>query len=180
LAEWPGVHCGPTLLSGAPLEGVWHDRTREYLARLKGDEISPEDFVQPETLTFQALPCWDHLSRETYQARIAALVEEIEGEADAERERSGRPPLGAEAIRRQNPTTQPNQIKKSPAPRFHAFTKRTRKELYQAYSWFVAGFREAAEKLRQGDRNAQFPQGCFPPHLPFVREAPPPLLPQPA
>jgi hypothetical protein len=179
LAEWPGVHSGPALLSGIPLEGVWYDRTREYLARMKGEETHPGEFAEPETLTFQAIPCWSHLSPEVYRARIAAIVEEIEANAAVEAERTGRQPLGAEAIRRQEPTTRPNRIKKSPAPRFHAFTKRVRREFYQAYSWFAAAFRDAAEKLRQGDRQASFPQGCFPPHLPFVREAPPPRLPQP-
>jgi hypothetical protein len=135
---------------------------------MKGEEIRLDDFIQPETLTFQPLPCWGHLSPATYRARVAAVVEKI-----------GRQPLGAEAIRRQNPTTRPNRVKKSPAPRFHVFTKGARRELYQAYSWFVAAFREAAEKLREGDRDARFPQGCFPPHLPFVREAPPPVLLQP-
>jgi len=39
---------------------------------------------------------------------------------------------------------------------------------YQSYAWFVAAFREAAEKLRRGDRTACFPAGSFPPALPFV------------
>jgi hypothetical protein len=80
--------------------------------------------------------------------------------------------MGRDAILRQNPTTQLGKSKKSPAPRFHAFTKRVRLELYAAYAWFVASFREAAEKLRAGDRNASFPTGSFPPHLPFVRDLP--------
>ncbi len=180
LAEWPGVHAAPALLSGEPLEGIWHDRTGEYLARMKGEEVNPDDFIEPETLTFESLPCWEHLSPEQYRARIAPLVEQIEADAAAAMERTGRKPLGAEAILRQDPTTRPEHLKKSPAPRFHAFTKKIRQDLYQAYSWFVAAFREAAEKLRQGDRTALFPVGSFPPHLPFVREAPPPGLPQPA
>jgi hypothetical protein len=36
------------------------------------------------------------------------------------------------------------------------------------YSWFVAAYRSAAEKLKQGDREASFPIGSFPPGLPFV------------
>jgi hypothetical protein len=32
----------------------------------------------------------------------------------------------------------------------------------------VAAFRDAAEKLRVGDRSAAFPAGSFPPALPFV------------
>jgi hypothetical protein len=34
-----------------------------------------------------------------------------------------------------------------------------------AYRWFVAVFREAAEKLRAGDHNPAFPLGSFPPGL---------------
>ena len=39
------------------------------------------------------------------------------------------------------------------------------------YAWFVAAaaaFRQAAEKLKAGDRSAAFPTGSFPPALPFV------------
>jgi hypothetical protein len=42
------------------------------------------------------------------------------------------------------------------------------KEILEAYSAFVAAFREAAEKLKAGDRMARFPLGSFPPGLPFV------------
>jgi hypothetical protein len=43
-----------------------------------------------------------------------------------------------------------------------------RRELRDAYFWFVAAYRDAAEKLRAGQRDALFPVGCFPPPLPFV------------
>jgi hypothetical protein len=100
---------------------------------------------------------------------VAGLVEEIEREAAAERAMSGREPLGREAILRQHPHTRPNRTKKSPAPLFHAASKAVRQELRAAYGHFVAAFREAAERLRAGDRLAAFPQGSFPPGLPFVR-----------
>jgi len=67
-----------------------------------------------------------------------------------------------------NPETRPRKIKKSPAPFFHAFRKKVRKALWEAYGLFFAAFREAAEKLRAGDRSAEFPRGSFPPQLPFV------------
>jgi hypothetical protein len=35
--------------------------------------------------------------------------------------------------------------------------RKIRKELWEAYDWFVAAYREAADKLRKGDRNAAFP-----------------------
>jgi len=52
-----------------------------------------------------------------------------------------------------------------------SFRREARKALWEAYAWFVAAFREAAEKLRNGDRAAKFPIGSFPPHLPFVSGA---------
>jgi hypothetical protein len=36
------------------------------------------------------------------------------------------------------------------------------------YALFVAAYREAADKLRKGDRGALFPVGSFPLALPFV------------
>jgi len=51
----------------------------------------------------------------------------------------------------------------------HAVRQTVRKEFHEAYAWFVTAFREAAEKLRAGDRTARFPEGSFPPPLPFAR-----------
>lgn len=45
--------------------------------------------------------------------------------------------------------------------------------LREAYSIFLAVFRDAAELLKQGNRSARFPIGSFPPGLPFVRALPP-------
>jgi hypothetical protein len=42
------------------------------------------------------------------------------------------------------------------------------KALWEAYAWFVGTYRMAVERLLNGDRNAVFPEGCFPPALPFV------------
>ena len=100
---------------------------------------------------------------------MAALVQQIEAEAAAERKRTGIQPLGAAAIMRQHPHTWPRKTKKSPRPGFHAATKAARKELWVAYAKFVAAFREASETLRSGNRTAHFPLGSFPPGLPFVR-----------
>ena len=103
-----------------------------------------------------------------YRARIASLLDQIEEKARAERERKGREPLGRAAILSQDPHGKPVRSKKSPAPRFHTFRKTARQDLYDAYSWFVAAFRTASEKLRSGDLTASFPPGSFPPALPFV------------
>ena len=171
--DWPGVHCAAALLEGLSLEGTWFNRTAEYGARQRGKSFHVRDFAQTETLRFEPLPCWAHLTPEQYRAKIAELIAEIEAEAAADRAQTGCPALGVKAILRQKPTDQPVKTKASPAPLFHAFSRKVRKELYEAYGWFVAAFREAADKLKDGDRTARFPTGSFPPHLPFVSDQPP-------
>ena len=78
-------------------------------------------------------------------------------------------PLGPAAILAQDPFGQPPKTKRSFAPRAHAFSREIRKAMYEVYAGFVSSFREAAEKWRGGDREARFPEGSFPPGLPFVR-----------
>jgi hypothetical protein len=74
------------------------------------------------------------------------------------------------AVLKQHPHERPNRPKKSYAPLVHAASRKVRRALYEdeEYRAFVAAYREAAEKLRAGDRAAIFPAGCFPPALPFV------------
>jgi hypothetical protein len=91
---------------------------------------------------------------------VAGLVQEIDADAAAERKRTGREPLGVTAILRQHPHTCPNKSKKSPTPRFHAASKAAREILRNAYGLFLAAFREAAERLKAGDRTARLPNGC--------------------
>ena len=57
-------------------------------------------------------------------------MQQIEAEAAAKREATGIEPVGREAILRQSSETRPAKSKKSPAPRFHAFTQRVRRELF--------------------------------------------------
>ncbi|HTG34635.1 MAG TPA: hypothetical protein VLB76_17080 [Thermoanaerobaculia bacterium] len=86
----------------------------------------------------------------------------------AQRSRTGSQPLGIAAILGQHHHDRPKRSKRSPAPLFHVVSARVRDELWEGYRWFVAVFRDAAEKLRVGDRSAAFPAGSFPPVLPFL------------
>jgi putative transposase len=168
LRDWPGVHAVRALLDGEALEGLWFDRTQEYAARRRGETFDRLQYATPEILTLEPLPCWRHLDPEKRQERIASLVQEIEKEAAAAREKSGVQPAGAAAILSRDPHARPGKLKKGPAPLFHAATAEMRRFLWEAYAEFVAKFRDAAEKLRAGDRSVVFPPGCFPPALPFV------------
>jgi hypothetical protein len=90
------------------------------------------------------------------------MVERVEAQAAPRRAETRAVPLGPAAIKAQHPHHRPSKLKKSPAPLFHAATRRIRRELYDAYKFFLAAFRDASERLRSGDRNARFPSGKLP------------------
>jgi REP element-mobilizing transposase RayT len=167
-ADWPGVHCVEALTQGKPLTGYWFDRTQEFAARRRGEDYDRLRYATCETLVLDPLPCWSHLSPEEYRRRILALLAEIEKEAALRRSRTGAGPLGREGVLQQDPHHRPAKIKKSPAPLVHAASRAVRRQLWEAYAWFVASYREAAERLRAGHHDVPFPSGCFPPALPFV------------
>ncbi|HXO19627.1 MAG TPA: hypothetical protein VOA87_06840 [Thermoanaerobaculia bacterium] len=172
--DWPGAHGVQALLEGEPLTGRWFDRTQEYAARSRGETFPRLKFASTETLTLAPIPCWRHLTNSQLRQRVADLLADIEAQAAVQRK--GAEPLGVNVIRRQDPHGLPALSKKSPAPSVHAVSGAARKELQQAYRWFVGAFREAAAALRAGgDRSAGFPIGSFPPALPFVASRPPPL-----
>jgi hypothetical protein len=166
--DWPGGHCVRALLDGEPLKGCWFGRSQEYAARRRGEDFERYDYATEETVELSPLPCWQHLPDKAYQERVAGLVKEIEDEAAAERERTGKPVLGVEAILTQDPQYRPVHLDRSPCPLFLVASEAMWRTLYEGYTWFVAAFRSAAEKLRAGDRAAPFPPGSFPPALPFV------------
>jgi hypothetical protein len=166
--EWPGVHSAPALLTGEPAKGIWYDRTFARNLRLRRKTPEAGQVKIPQTVALSPLPCWKHLTPEAYRARVVDLIQQIETTAAIERAKKRVEPLGTEKILAQDPESRPEILERSPAPFVHAVTRKIRKEIWDAYGWFVAAYREAADKLRNGDRNAAFPPGSFPPHLPFV------------
>jgi hypothetical protein len=169
--EWPGVHCGRALLGAQKLEGTWFDRTAYSRAQKRRKAGAPpireSDFKTIEVLELTPLPCLANLGLKQRCELIESLIEKISRNTAAIRKERGMMALGAAHLQKQHPHTRPNQLKKSPAPRFHAYAAAVHKSLRDAYSAFAAAFRAAAEKLRGGDRGCLFPEGCFPPALPF-------------
>jgi hypothetical protein len=108
--QWPGVHSARALIGGTPLEGHWFDRTQEFAARLRREDIGPMRYATVETVTLSPIPCWAHLSPELYRERIAALAETIETEAAEERERTGASVLGVKAILSRDPQHRPSSL----------------------------------------------------------------------
>src|SRR5215218_8396875 len=87
--DWPGISLVKSVLSGDPVRGTWFDRTEEHRARLRGETFEPRRHATEETAELSQLPCWRHLSPEMYQTLVAGLVQEIDAEAAAERQRTG-------------------------------------------------------------------------------------------
>jgi len=166
--DWPGVQSATALMSGKDLIGHWYDRTKEYAARrLRGEAIDPDQFVTEERVVFSPLPCWKHLPEQMHRARVAELVKKIEEDGARERRLTGKTSMGVAKILRVNPLSSPELIEKSPKPRFHA-SQKIFKRMREAWSLVIAAFREASERLRAGERSVEFPEGTFPPGLPFV------------
>jgi REP element-mobilizing transposase RayT len=173
--DWPGVHCAEALLTGQSLDGIWINRTQECAARRSRKTRCSNTYTETESLSFIPLPCWTHLQEVEYRHRIQILLHEIEREAAAAREikRTSIPArrVCRRRILRQHPHQAPARLQKRPAPLAHAFRKSVRKGLREAYGAFLAAYRQAAMRLRSGDRNVVFPPGSFPPALPFVMPA---------
>jgi REP element-mobilizing transposase RayT len=168
LRDWPGVSAVRALLEEEPLEGYWFDRTREHRARRQGKTFERLKFATPYTVHLEPLPCWAHLSTEESRRRVAEMVDDIESQAALKRQLLDLPARGAAAVREQEPHAAPERLKKSPAPRFHAASRKIRRELYESYRHFLAAFRDAAARLRAGELGVVFPAGSFPPAAPWV------------
>lgn len=165
--KWPGAHCAKALLTGSSPSGLWFDRTKEFAARVRSEHFSPNDFATEEVVELTPLPCWRHLDPQVVRSYVEEMLEFITREA---RKTHG-VFLGIREILRVSPHDRPARFAKSPVPLAHCASKRVRREFWNAYHWFLASYRDAAEALRRGNRAAEFPTGCFPPALPYA--APP-------
>ena len=155
--HWPGVSSVRALLSGEPLEGLWIDRTEQYLAGERGEPNPDASFTSLYRLELSPLPCWDDLPDPRYQSRIRAMVREIESQME------GVEVLGKRASCGQHPHDRPaSRPARTPAPRFHAIAPQVRRGLEIAYYLVRITYRQALEDRRAG-KTAEFPAGCFAP-----------------
>ncbi|MEM7353464.1 MAG: transposase, partial [Acidobacteriota bacterium] len=166
--NWPGVHSARALTRDHPLRGWWFDRSREYAEKRRGKHFGRYEHATEMTVQLDPLPSWRHLKISEVRRRCRDLLREIQGEAAVERRFTEKEVLGPEAAMTYDPHHRPENLERSPAPPFHARGRVVRKAMRDAYAWVVTEYREAAERLRGGDPLAKFPEGTFPPSLPFV------------
>jgi hypothetical protein len=166
--DWPGVSSTWSLYNGTMrMDGKWVDRTAMFRARQLGADVLERDFTSNETVVLSQIPAWRHLSSAQYRDRIREIVHDIERETRSRHREDGTRPLGPKRIRLASPRDRAVHPKRSPAPDFHTATREVRKALRDAYGIFVGAFVAASLRFRQGDRQVVFPEGCFPPRLPF-------------
>jgi REP element-mobilizing transposase RayT len=168
--DWPGASSTLALIDGSMiLRGKWFDRTSEYRARNAG---RPQQFAEDEEVHLTALPSLAQLDRVEFKQTIQSVVTQIEHETLQMHRANGTKPAGRKWVMRQSPHRVPAVMKKSPAKKFLAVFRQSIAEMRRAYLEFISAYREASVRLRSGDRLVEFPPGCFPPRLPFVRAGP--------
>jgi hypothetical protein len=167
---WPGPNCIAALTTGAVLRGTWFDRSKEYLARQRGETVPPLQFATSFDVQLTPLQCLQHLTVDERQAHCRRVVGEIRAQAEASNKEKGRTPMGVAAILAQDPHSKPASTHRSPAPFVHATDDSTETEFRIRYRAFVDAFRAGALRLRQHAREIRdmFPLWAFPPQLPFM------------
>jgi len=177
--QWPGVHAARALVDGVPLEGHWFDRTSEWMARRRNEDVDEHDFATKYLVGLSPLPAFRELTPEEYRDKVTALVREIEDAAAQDRDG---PVLGVEKILNQDRFKAPSKrTKSSPRPRFHVSSPDVRDALWNELRIFQLKYGEAARALLSGQLAAawDFPRGCYPPALPFTGKPAPPTPPPP-
>ncbi len=170
--EWPGASCVNTLIGGyRQVQGDWYDRSGLYRARQRGKDADLHDYTDRLDLQLVALPCWSDLSREKYAKECLDLVETIEQETAERLEEESSGVLGVTLVLNTHPHSRPEKMKKSPAPLVHAKDPDIRREMTRRYRGFAAWYSTASQSVRSGDFEVSFPEGCFPPPLPYVGRA---------
>ncbi|HEX7500903.1 MAG TPA: transposase [Polyangia bacterium] len=167
--SWPGPNCVDALTTGALLRGTWFDRSKEFLARQRGETVFPSQFATTFDVKLTPWPGLQHLTEDERHAHCRRVVAEIKARAEAENCEKGREPMGVAAILAQDPHSKPASTDRSPAPFVHATCDSTEMEFRAAYRAFVDAFRAGALRLRDRARELvdMFPLWAFPPPLPF-------------
>ncbi len=168
--EWPGLHLAHALERGydTVTGGIWHDLSAQYRAEKRAQRVRTADFIERDlSVELSPLPCWDALSWRQRRDAARDLIDQVVREAQSER--GERSVVGADAVRQQEPLSAPAESDRRHAPPCHAASRKARRELLHELRSFADAFLEAAGALREG-RWASFPEGCFPPGLPYVAE----------
>jgi hypothetical protein len=154
LSDWPGVHCADVLCQGAKkLKGTWHHPA--------------EGTVEEVEVRLTPLRCWADLAPTQRRGKTRKLVREIEAET-ARRRGTGHPACGAEAVLALDPRDGPVDVPRWETPYFFSLDEEARGKMREIYLEVVKDYRDAANRLRRMKPSVAFPEGTFPPPLPYA------------
>ncbi len=171
--DWKGPTSWKATLEGRYLQGKWEDRTRRCRDGKKGVNATEDpSYVSWETVELTPLPIWDGLSLEQQRREFRELLdsvrrEEVEGKSE-EHEPLEVTSAGEKGKALRSVAPPP---RRGGCPLVHAASRTVRKLYREAYRTFYAAYRRAADALRDGVDGVPFPEGCFPPALPFCPAA---------
>jgi hypothetical protein len=170
-AAWPGASCVEALTRGKLLRGTWINRSEEFCARARGERVRPSDHQTIHDIQLTPLPALASRTSDQSQAEFRRLLKEIHTEAMAVNKALGRTPIGAAKVLDQDPHHRPDSLDRRPAPFVHCKDRYQAIEFRFAYQAFITGHCSATAHLYQNAHQLThaFPEGAFPPALPFVR-----------
>jgi REP element-mobilizing transposase RayT len=179
--QWPGLHCAEALISGQPIAGTWFNGTsygrakHEQTRRRNPQPVRRRDHTEDAPLHFDPIPTMAHLSRRSYRAMVAKMVDDIVTEGI---QRRGYDVLGVDAIIATDIMTE------SAVPSPPWFEQRRRmvvwddlsdpevKQYLDNYWRFQREFRAASVRWLAGEFDTVFPVPAFRPGIPRPVEPP--------
>jgi hypothetical protein len=172
--RWPGANCVAALCHGRIIRGTWIDRSAEYRARARRQNVLPGQFATDYDVSLTPLPCFAALTSDQRQSECRRIVAEIQDSIAAENRETGMKPMGVAAILEQDPHHRPDCLERSPAPFVHTHDPELGADFASSYRAFVIDHRNGGANLkdRAADFSGVFPELSFPPALPFVAAAP--------
>lgn len=166
--EWPGLHCARALRDGVELHGRWYDRSALFEAGRYGRAVDPKDHSEELRLVLSPLPCWRDRSAEEIRRLVGEMLETIRDTAAVTRRDTGARAAGSRRVSSTSPVAPhgaPGFRARSP---IHAASREVRRRFVEARRCFLDAYRDASRRLRRGEPGVVFPDGCFPPGLPFT------------
>ena len=165
--DWPGASSASALVYGKKIIGRWIDRTSASASRNNAD-FDWKQFTRQVEVRLSTLPFLRGKSEFEQRKYWSDVVQEIIVETDDWLKRTGGLTLGKKQIMRQNPLHKPTSPKKLLEPTCHTRLGCLKRFYDQAYQIFVSTFKNASQRLRNGEVSAlnDFPPGSFAPCMP--------------
>ncbi len=164
--DWPGLSCVRQLKEGTSVAYrffCWARRWKKGQLRAGGADLWSDAWSELVTLTLSPLPSWKGLNPLQRKRRIEGLISGIVEDGKSH----FKTVAGVARILSRGPLHRPANKKKSPQPLCHASTSDARQEFLDIFRNWMAAFREASKRFREGEWTVQFPPWAFRPGVPY-------------